>query len=248
MISPGFASTIVRCAPMAIGLPPDHVTPVGVDSPARHSQVHNPPVDGSSRCGSESMTLGRSAGSWITGTAGDRRNHPELSRARTQAARAYAPMVAPSPQTISVDDRRMVAAWPAVCAEYETAAPRDTRVRAAIDQTRSFSLGDLEVVKTQRRRGGDAGAAARDAPTPAALTVVVPGRRCFHTSHTPTRTDVSWTACGPGAAPTPPPHPAHGRTRRLRPPCRNPNRAHDAILSLLAPRTPLRGPDAHPET
>ena len=81
--------------------------------------------------------------------------------------------MARSPQTLSVDDRRIVAVWAADCAEhvlaiYETVVPGDGRVRAAIDQTRSFSAGDIDVGEAIRRRGGDAGAAARDAPTPAA--------------------------------------------------------------------------------
>lgn len=81
--------------------------------------------------------------------------------------------MAPSPQTLSVDDRRRVASWAADCAEhvlaiYEDAVPDDTRVRAAIDQARSFAAGELDVGDAVRRRGGEAGAAAREAPTPAA--------------------------------------------------------------------------------
>jgi hypothetical protein len=81
--------------------------------------------------------------------------------------------VATSPQALSVDDRRVVAAWAADCAEhvlnlYETAVPDDTRVRAAIDQTRRFAAGEVDVGDAVRRRGGAAGAAARDAPTAAA--------------------------------------------------------------------------------
>lgn len=78
-----------------------------------------------------------------------------------------------SPQTLSVDDRRLVASWAADCAEhvltfFEDAVPDDGRVRAAIEQTRSFAAGELDVAEAVRRRGGDAGAAAREAPTPAA--------------------------------------------------------------------------------
>src|SRR5206468_9696162 len=85
----------------------------------------------------------------------------------------YAPAVAPSPQTLSVDHRRVVASWAADCAEhvlviYEDAVPGDSRVRAAIDQARAFASGDLDVGDAVRRRGGEAGAAAREAPTPAA--------------------------------------------------------------------------------
>jgi hypothetical protein len=93
-----------------------------------------------------------------------------------------------SPQTLGVDDRRLVAAWAAECAEhvlaiYEAAAPGDTRVRAAIEQTRAFSAGDLEVVEAQRRRGGDAGAAARDAPTPAATAAAYAAEQAAAVAH-----------------------------------------------------------------
>src|SRR5206468_7785087 len=85
----------------------------------------------------------------------------------------YAPAVAPSPQTLSVDHRRILASWAADCAEhvlviYEDAVPGDARVRATIDQARTFASGDLDIGDAVRRRGGEAGAAAREAPTPAA--------------------------------------------------------------------------------
>src|SRR3954447_21398633 len=78
-----------------------------------------------------------------------------------------------SPQTLGVDDRRAVASWAADCAEhvlpiYEGAVPDDARVRMAIAQTRDFAVGELDLGDAVRRRGGDAGAAAREAPTPAA--------------------------------------------------------------------------------
>lgn len=67
----------------------------------------------------------------------------------------------------------MVASWAADCAEqvlgvYEAAVPGDARVRSAIDRTRAFGRGDLEPGEAVRTRGGEAGAAARAAPTPAA--------------------------------------------------------------------------------
>ena len=104
------------------------------------------------------------------------------------AARTYAPLVASSPQTLGVDDRRLVAAWAAECAEhvlaiYEAAAPGDTRVRAAIEQTRAFAAGELEVVEAQRRRGGDAGAAARHAPTPAATAAAYAAEQAAAVAH-----------------------------------------------------------------
>jgi hypothetical protein len=93
-----------------------------------------------------------------------------------------------SPQTLSVDDRRVVAAWAADCAEhvlaiYETAVAGDTRVRAVIDQTRSFAAGDLDVGKAVRRRGGDAGAAARDAPTPASRAATYAAEQAAAVAH-----------------------------------------------------------------
>lgn len=78
-----------------------------------------------------------------------------------------------SPQTLNVEDRRVVASWAADCAErvlpiFEDAVADDDRVRAAINQTRSFAAGELDVADAVRRRGGEAGAAAREASAPAA--------------------------------------------------------------------------------
>jgi hypothetical protein len=96
--------------------------------------------------------------------------------------------VAPSPQTLSVDDRRAVAAWAADCAEhvlgiYETAVPDDTGVRDAIAQARSFASGDLHVAEALQRRGGDAGAAARDAPDPAARAAAYAAEQAAAVAH-----------------------------------------------------------------
>lgn len=97
-------------------------------------------------------------------------------------------MVALSPQTLSLDDRRIVASWAADCAErvlviYEDAVPDDTRVRAAIDQTRSFAAGELDVGDAVRYRGGDAGAAAREAPTPAAKAAAYAAEQAAAVAH-----------------------------------------------------------------
>jgi hypothetical protein len=97
-------------------------------------------------------------------------------------------VVGRSPQTLSVDDRRVVAAWAADCAEhvltiYETAVPGDSRVREAIEQTRSFSAGELAVGDALRRRGGDAGSAARDAPTPAAKAAAYAAEQAAAVAH-----------------------------------------------------------------
>ena len=96
--------------------------------------------------------------------------------------------MAPSPQTLSVDDRRAVAAWAAECAEhvlaiYDNSVPGDPRVRAAIDQARAFATGDLDVGDAVRRRGGDAGAAARDAPTPAARAAAYAAEQAAAVAH-----------------------------------------------------------------
>jgi hypothetical protein len=96
--------------------------------------------------------------------------------------------VATSPQTLSVDDRRVVASWAADCAEsvlviYEHAVPGDTRVRAAIEQTRSFAVGNLAVRDAVRRRGGDAGAAAREAPTSAATAAAYAAEQAAAVAH-----------------------------------------------------------------
>lgn len=96
--------------------------------------------------------------------------------------------VAISPQTLSVDHRRLVASWAADCAEhvlaiYEDAVPGDDRVRAAIEQTRAFAAGDLDVRDAVRRRGGAAGAAAREAPTPAARAAAYAAEQAAAVAH-----------------------------------------------------------------
>ncbi len=110
-------------------------------------------------------------------------------RAGTRPApRTYARAVALSPQTLSVDDRRIVATWAADAAEhvlsiYEDAVPHDRRVRDAIDQARSFAAGELDVKDAVRRRGGEAGAAARDAPTPAARAAAYAAEQAAAVAH-----------------------------------------------------------------
>jgi hypothetical protein len=77
-----------------------------------------------------------------------------------------------SVQTLSVGDRRIVAAWAADCAERvlwlcEAEAPEDRRAREAIARTRAFARGELGVAEAIRRRFGGGGT-ARTARTPAA--------------------------------------------------------------------------------
>jgi hypothetical protein len=96
--------------------------------------------------------------------------------------------VARSPQTLGVDDRRVVAAWAADCAAevldvYERAVPGDDRVRGAIELARAFARGELDVAEAVRRRGGDAGAAARDAPTPAATAAAYAAEQAAAVAH-----------------------------------------------------------------
>jgi hypothetical protein len=62
-----------------------------------------------------------------------------------------------SPQTLSEDERRLVAAWAADCAErvlglFEACAPADDRPRAAIARTRAFARGELDTAEEIRRR------------------------------------------------------------------------------------------------
>lgn len=93
-----------------------------------------------------------------------------------------------SQQTLTVDDRRLVASWAADCAErvlviFEDAAPDDPRVRAAIDQARSFADGELAAGEAVRRRGGDAGAAARATSMPAAKAAAYAAEQAAAVAH-----------------------------------------------------------------
>ena len=78
-----------------------------------------------------------------------------------------------SRQALSENDRRIVAAWAADCAErvlvlFEAEAPADTRPREAIARTRAFARGELGAAGEIRRRFV-AGRAARDVSAPAAV-------------------------------------------------------------------------------
>jgi len=77
-----------------------------------------------------------------------------------------------SSQSLSLDDRRLVAAWAADCAErvlhlFEQEAPSDGRPRDAIARTRAFARGELEAAGEIRRRFV-AGRAAQAVTSPAA--------------------------------------------------------------------------------
>ncbi|MDA0184048.1 hypothetical protein OJ997_27315, partial [Solirubrobacter phytolaccae] len=76
-------------------------------------------------------------------------------------------------QTLSLGDRRIVAAWAADCAErvlgqFEAHAPDDPRPRDAIARTRAFARGELDVADEIRRRFVGGGA-AREVKVPAAV-------------------------------------------------------------------------------
>jgi len=87
-----------------------------------------------------------------------------------------------------VEDRQLVAAWAADCAEhvlaiYEMAVPDDTRVRDAIAMARSFASGELGVGEAIQRRGGDAGASARSAVSPAAKAAAYAAEQAAAVAH-----------------------------------------------------------------
>lgn len=93
-----------------------------------------------------------------------------------------------SPQTLSLEDRRLLATWAADCADdvlaiFRSAAPHDARARDAIEQTRAFASGELAVADAIRRRGGDAGAAARATPTPAAKAAAYAAEQAAAVAH-----------------------------------------------------------------
>lgn len=112
-----------------------------------------------------------------------------LERSRRQVGTGTTLEAVPtSPQTLTVEDRQLVAAWAADCAEhvltiYEMAVPDDTRVRDAISLTRSFASGELGAVEAIRRRGGDAGASARSAPSPAAKAAAYAAEQAAAVAH-----------------------------------------------------------------
>ena len=56
-------------------------------------------------------------------------------------------------------------------------------MRDAIAQARSFASGDLDVAEALQRRGGDAGAAARDAPNPASRAAAYAAEQAAAVAH-----------------------------------------------------------------
>ena len=93
-----------------------------------------------------------------------------------------------SPQTLSLEDRRLLAGWAADCAEHVLALhssdlPADRRVREAIDHAREFAAGGLDVQAAIRGRGGEAGAAARDAASPAGRAAAYAAEQAAAVAH-----------------------------------------------------------------
>jgi hypothetical protein len=88
----------------------------------------------------------------------------------------------PGALTLGEDDRRVLAAWAADCAErtmslFEAQAPSDTRPRDAVDGLRGFARGDMRIGQV-RALAARAHAAAREVGDPAALRRPGPlGRR-----------------------------------------------------------------------
>jgi hypothetical protein len=67
--------------------------------------------------------------------------------------------MARSPQTLSEDERRVLATWAADCAErvlplFEAERPDDPRPREAIQRTRAFASGALDTASAIRLRFG----------------------------------------------------------------------------------------------
>jgi hypothetical protein len=93
----------------------------------------------------------------------------------------------PGRLTLSEDDRRVLAAWAADCAErtvalFEARAPRDTRPRDAIDGLRAFALGEMRI-GTVRTLAARAHAAAREVGDPAAVAAARAAGQAAGTAH-----------------------------------------------------------------
>ena len=92
-----------------------------------------------------------------------------------------------SPQTLSEDDRRLVAAWAADCAErvlelFESETPGDDRPRALVARTRAFARGDLDTAEEIRRRFAG-GIGPGDVKDPAAAAAARAAGQAVATCH-----------------------------------------------------------------
>ena len=79
-----------------------------------------------------------------------------------------------SPQSLSENDRRVIAAWAADCAErvlplFEQEMPGDERARDGIERARAFARGELDTAGEIRRRfvAGRAAQAVKTSRLPA---------------------------------------------------------------------------------
>lgn len=92
-----------------------------------------------------------------------------------------------SPQTLSENDRRLVAAWAADCAErvlplFEAEAPDDDRARDGIMRARSFARGELDAAGEIRRRFA-AGRASQAATSPAGNAAAWAAGQAYDVAH-----------------------------------------------------------------
>jgi hypothetical protein len=93
----------------------------------------------------------------------------------------------PGALTLSEDDRRVLAAWAADCAErtlslFEAQAPSDPRPRDAIDGLRSFAHGEMRIGPV-RDLAARAHAAAREVDDPAAVAATRAVGQAAGTAH-----------------------------------------------------------------
>ena len=93
----------------------------------------------------------------------------------------------PGALTLSEDERRVLAAWAADCAErtlplFEARAPGDSRPRDAIDGARAFARGELRV-GAARTLAVAAHAAAREVGDPAAVAAARAAGHAAATAH-----------------------------------------------------------------
>jgi hypothetical protein len=93
----------------------------------------------------------------------------------------------PGRLTLSEEDRRVLAAWAADCAErtlslFETQAPTDTRPGDAIDGLRAFARGEMRIGPV-RALATRAHAAAREVGDPAAVAAARAAGQAAGTAH-----------------------------------------------------------------
>lgn len=118
----------------------------------------------------------------------------------------------PSSQTLSLADRRVVAAWAADCADrvlelFEAEAPQNPTPRDAIARARAFSRGELDAAAEIRDRFV-AGRAAREVSSPAAVAAARSAAQAAAVAHMGAHAlgaaayAAKAASLAPGAAPT----------------------------------------------